>query len=101
LFKVEIKGGEVFTLTSAQKVERYFDRMEGAKQKFNPTAYKIVKDTDKSLIAAYAYPNETTIDVVLVDKTSRSFHQTVIYVKESGKSENTEFTERGICQTGK
>jgi hypothetical protein len=34
LFKVEIKGGEVFTLTSAQKDERYFDRMEGAKQKF-------------------------------------------------------------------
>ena len=73
--------------------------MEGAKQKFNPTAYKIVKDTDKSLIAAYAYPNETTIDVVLVDKTSGSFRP-VIYVKESGKSENTEFAERGICQTG-
>jgi hypothetical protein len=107
VFKVEIKGGELFALTSAQKTERYFDRMDGAKQKFNLTAHKIVQDTDKSLIAVFAYPynarDGTVIDVVLIDKTSGTFRQTAIYNSEKPKKESeiSESNKWGIYQMGK
>jgi hypothetical protein len=100
-FKIEAKGSELFSLTYMDHVQKQLlevpqttdsNTAEGNKTdergaKLSATAHKIVEDTEKNLVAVYAYPyetyKETTIDVILIDKTSGEYRQSAIGMKPS------------------
>ena len=48
--KFEVKDGSLFALTHLQHLENFLAKYEGRSQEIIPKQYKIVEDTDKSLI---------------------------------------------------
>jgi hypothetical protein len=100
ILKFEVKNGSLFAFTHMQHFDNYFAKREARSPDIIPKEYKITEDTDKSLIAIYAYPykekNYTTIDLVLIDKDSAKFRQSMIFMTGHEDS-NIE----GTCQKGK
>ena len=100
ILKFEVKYGSLFALTHMQHVRNYLAKFEGSAPDIIPKEYKVVQDTDKSLIAIYNYPYEekdhTSIDLVLIDKDSGQFRQSLIFMTGHEDS-NIE----GNCQKGK
>ena len=100
ILKFEVKDGLLFALTHMQHVENYFAKYEARSQDIIPKEYKIANDTDKSLIAIYNYPYEnkdhTLIDLVLIDKDSGKFRQSLIFM--TGHEDSN---YEGTCQKGK
>ena len=99
--KFEVKDGSLFALTHVGHILKYL-RTEYGKGTKEPTPeeYKIEKDTDKSLIAIYNYPysekDHRTFELVVIDKDSGKFRQSVIFMTRKDDS-NIE----GTCQKGK
>jgi hypothetical protein len=82
--KFEVKGGELFALTHVGHILKYLRTKYGKGTKEpTPEEYKIVEDTEKSLIAIYNYPysekDHTSIDLVLIDKESGKLRQSLIF----------------------
>jgi hypothetical protein len=96
----EVKGGSLFALTHMQQIENFFAKYERRSEDINPKEYKIVADTDKSLIAIYNYPydetDHTSIDLVLIDKVSRKLRQSLIVT-----TGHDDFSIEGTCEKGK
>jgi hypothetical protein len=67
ILKFEVKGGSLFALTHMQHNDNYFAKRRGLAPDVIPMEYKIVQDTEKSLIAIYNYPyherDHTSIDL--------------------------------------
>ena len=89
LFKFEVKNGVV----STESLFKYF----GVKD----TIYKIAEETDAGLVAVHAYSNERigsiSALVLLINKVSGEFRQTLIRINASEPALNYE----GACQVGK
>jgi hypothetical protein len=100
ILKFDVKDGSLFALTHMQHLENFMAKYEGRSQEIIPKEYKIAEDTDKSLIAIYNYPYEekdhTSIDLVLIDKDSAKFRQSLIFM--TGKNDSN---IEGTCQKGK
>jgi hypothetical protein len=101
ILKFEVKDGSLFALTHVQHILKYLStKYERGSKEPTPEEYKIAEDTDKSLIAIYNYPyderDHTSIDLVLIDKDSAKFRQSVIFMTGHEDS-NIE----GTCQKGK
>src|SRR5262245_38978036 len=83
ILKFEVKDGSLFALTHMQHVENYFAKYEARSPDITPKEYKIAEETDKSLVGIYNYPYEekdhTVIDLVLIDKDSGKFRQSMIF----------------------
>jgi hypothetical protein len=98
--KFEVKGGSLFAFTHMQHVENFFSKYEARSPDIIPKEYKIAEDTDKSLIAIYNYPydekDHTSIDLVLIDKNSGKFRQSLIFM--TGHEDSN---YEGTCQKGK
>jgi hypothetical protein len=100
ILKFEEKAGSLYALTHMQHVENYFAKYEARSPDIIPKEYKIAQDTDKSLVAIYNYPYEekdhTVIDLVLIDKDSDKFRQSMIFM--TGHEDSN---YEGTCQKGK
>jgi hypothetical protein len=100
ILKLEVKDGSLFALTHMQHVENFFAKYEARSPDITPKEYKIAEDTDKSLVAIYNYPYEekdhTVIDLVLIDKDSGRFRQSMILM--TGHEDSN---YEGTCQKGK
>jgi hypothetical protein len=100
ILKFEIRDGSLFALTHMQHVDNFFSKLEARSADIVPKEYKIVEDTDKSLVAIYNYPyrekDHTHIDLVLIDKESGKLRQSLIFMTGHEDS-NIE----GTCQMGK
>ena len=100
ILKFDVKNGSLFAVTHMQHIENFMAKYEGRSQEIIPKEYKIAEDTDKSLIAIYNYPYEekdhTSIDLVLIDKDSGKFRQSLILM--AGKNDSN---IEGTCQKGK
>jgi hypothetical protein len=100
ILKLEIKDGSLFAFTHMQQVENFFAKREARSPDIIPKEYKIAEDTDESLIAIYNYPydekDHTTIDLVLIDKESERFRQSLISM-----TGHDDFNIEGTCQKGK
>ena len=88
-FKFEVKGGVV----STESPFKYF----GVKD----TIYKIAEDTDVGLVAVHVYSNDRigsiSALVLLINKASSEFRQTLVRIDASGPAFNYE----GACRAGK
>jgi hypothetical protein len=100
ILKFDVKDGSLFALTHMQHIENFLAKYEERSQEIIPREYKIAEDTDKSLIAIYNYPyderDHTSIDLVLIDKDSGKFRQSLIFM--TGKNDSN---IEGACQNGK
>jgi hypothetical protein len=100
MLKFEVKDGSLFALTHMQHVRNFLAKYEARPQDIIPKEYKIANDTDKSLIAIYSYPyderDHTVIDLVLIDKDSGKFRQSMILM--TGHEDSN---YEGTCQKGK
>jgi hypothetical protein len=100
ILKFEVRDGSLFALTHMQYVRNYLSQYEARSPDIIPKEYKIAEDTNKSLIAIYNYPydekDHTSIDLVLIDKESGKFRQSLIFMTGHEDS-NIE----GTCQQGK
>jgi hypothetical protein len=99
ILKFEVKDGSLFALTHMQHIDKFFAKYEARSPDVVPKEYKIVEDTDKSLVAIYNYPyrdkDHTVIDLVLIDKDLGKFRQSWIFMTGHDDS-NIE----GTCQKG-
>jgi hypothetical protein len=88
-FKFEVKGG----VASTESLFKYF----GVKD----TMYKITEETDAGLVAVHVYSNDRigsiSALVLLINKTSSEFRQTLIRINAFEPTFNYE----GTCQTDK
>ena len=89
-FKFEVKGGVV----STKSLFKYF----GVKD----TIYKIAEETDAGLVAVHVYSNDLiggsiSALVLLINKASSEFRQTLIRINASEPTFNYE----GACQADK
>ena len=88
-FKFEIKDGVV----STESLFKYF----GVKD----TIFKIAEETDAGLVAVHVYSNDRigsiSALVLLINKASREFRQTLIRINASEPTFNYE----GTCQSDK
>ena len=100
ILKFEVKDGLFFALTHMQHVGNYFAKLEARSQDIVPKEFNIAEDTDKSLIAIYNYPynekDHTSLDLVLIDKVSGKFRQSLIFM--TGHEDSN---YEGTCQKGK
>lgn len=91
-FKFEIRGGELVDLHVWP--DAFFKKWELQQTDVPPTKYKILKDTDKDLVAVHSYQFDkesgTSAIVILIDKVSNEFRQTAISTKTSEPSLNFE-----------
>jgi hypothetical protein len=100
ILKFEVKEGSLFARTYTQHVDNYLAKYEARSANIIPKEYKIAEDTDKSLTAIYNFSydqkDHTYIDLVLIDKDSGKFRQSLIFMTGQEDS-NIE----GNCQKGK
>ena len=96
-FKFEVRGDQLIDYNVWQNT--LFKRWEGPGNERPPTKFKIVQDTDKGLVAtAFEFDKDSgmSVSMVLIDKVSNEFRQTIVTTKEPEPTINF----AGTCQVG-